>query len=539
MKYKFILIIIFSLGLFLRLFNLASHPVNLNRDELAIGYNAYSLINTSYDEHGQGPWPLAFESFGDYKLPGLIYMTTIPVKLYGLNAFSVRLPNAIFGSLLILIVYFLAKEIFKSKKAAIYTSIFIALSYWHIHGSRSAYEPIVALTLSTASFLFLLKSKKRPIWLFLTILFSMLSFYIYNSPLIIVPLILISYLVLNRKYYFKNLTITLVNLTFFILGMIVFIQLTKQVSLARSHTTVFVQPQLVETINQNIHYLHTGGWPLPIARMISNKPTEILLALSKNYLSAFNPTYLFATGDDNPWHNLVNINIGNLNLIFLPLFLFGLYQLKKTKIKSSSQYSFLWLYLLFSPIPNAICIDSPVTNRLMDFHLSIILISVFGLMHLSRKLKFLTLAIYFGLFTYFIAGYWFIHSHRLSPFWEDKTNVLMYQVKNIANNYDRIYITNSLDVGYIFLVFYYQYDPALFQSQAGWVNDGFTRVVSLDKYSFDQLGLKALAKRHESGEKILVVNRQSQYLKEPADVPITIKDNNNKILWSAEEIIIP
>ena len=48
------LLAIFLVGLFLRLFQLGLHPINLNRDELAVGYNSYSLTQTAHDEHGQG-----------------------------------------------------------------------------------------------------------------------------------------------------------------------------------------------------------------------------------------------------------------------------------------------------------------------------------------------------------------------------------------------------------------------------------------------------------------------------------------------------
>ena len=46
---------------------------SLNSDEAAIGYNAYSLLQTGKDEHGQS-WPLHFKSFGDYKPGGYFYL---------------------------------------------------------------------------------------------------------------------------------------------------------------------------------------------------------------------------------------------------------------------------------------------------------------------------------------------------------------------------------------------------------------------------------------------------------------------------------
>ena len=65
---KIILIVILVLSAVLRLYSLDEFPSGLNADEAAIGYNAYSLLRTGRDEHGNA-WPIVFKSFGDYK-PG-------------------------------------------------------------------------------------------------------------------------------------------------------------------------------------------------------------------------------------------------------------------------------------------------------------------------------------------------------------------------------------------------------------------------------------------------------------------------------------
>ena len=85
---------------------LSKIPPELNRDEVSVGFNAYSLLETGKDEHGRGPWPLVFRAFGDNKIPGYIYLTAPLVRVFGLNAFTVRLPAAFFGWLTILVFYF-------------------------------------------------------------------------------------------------------------------------------------------------------------------------------------------------------------------------------------------------------------------------------------------------------------------------------------------------------------------------------------------------------------------------------------------------
>src|SRR3990167_393103 len=139
---------IIVLASFLRFYNLGVNPPSLTWDEVAWGYNAYSLGIDGKDEHGRF-LPLNYlESFGDFKPPLYAYLDVIPVKIFGLNEFAVRFPSAILGSLTVLLTYFLTKRIFwQSERKNLYglTSAFIlAISPWHIMLSRAAFEANVA-----------------------------------------------------------------------------------------------------------------------------------------------------------------------------------------------------------------------------------------------------------------------------------------------------------------------------------------------------------------------------------------------------------
>src|SRR3990167_1260706 len=106
---KYSLWFIIALAFVLRFYRLGDYP-SLNADEAAIGYNAYSLLETGKDEHGN-PWPLHFQSFNDYK-PGLYFYLVLPfVKFLGLNEWSVRIPNAFLGVATVYVLYLLIKEL--------------------------------------------------------------------------------------------------------------------------------------------------------------------------------------------------------------------------------------------------------------------------------------------------------------------------------------------------------------------------------------------------------------------------------------------
>ena len=107
LRKKLLLLSVLVLASFLRLFCLGGYP-SLNADEAAIGYNAWSLIQTGKDEHGNS-WPIHFKSFGDFKPGGYFYIVLPFVKLLGLNEWAVRLPSALMATATIYLVYLLAK----------------------------------------------------------------------------------------------------------------------------------------------------------------------------------------------------------------------------------------------------------------------------------------------------------------------------------------------------------------------------------------------------------------------------------------------
>src|SRR3989344_6968825 len=112
-----LLSLIIVLSIFLRFWQLGNNPPSLTWDEVAWGYNAYSLGIDGKDEFGRF-LPLDYlESFGDFKPPVYAYLDILPVKFFGLNEFAVRFPSAIFGVFTVLITYFLVLRIFKGGKS--------------------------------------------------------------------------------------------------------------------------------------------------------------------------------------------------------------------------------------------------------------------------------------------------------------------------------------------------------------------------------------------------------------------------------------
>ena len=93
---KYLLPAILILAALLRLPYLNSHMPSLYGDEIAIGYNAYSIVKTGRDEFGHF-LPLQFQSWGDQKNPVYIYAVALVQLFTGPTPASVRIPSALAG----------------------------------------------------------------------------------------------------------------------------------------------------------------------------------------------------------------------------------------------------------------------------------------------------------------------------------------------------------------------------------------------------------------------------------------------------------
>ncbi|MCY7323551.1 MAG: glycosyltransferase family 39 protein, partial [Phormidesmis sp. CAN_BIN36] len=114
------------IALFLRLYRLSSNPVSLNQDEAVNGYDAYSLMMTMRDHHGNF-MPIMLESFDDWVSPTITYLTIPFVKLLGLSEFSIRLPIALLGTATVALIYILTVQLFNSKRLGLLAAFLLAI----------------------------------------------------------------------------------------------------------------------------------------------------------------------------------------------------------------------------------------------------------------------------------------------------------------------------------------------------------------------------------------------------------------------------
>jgi len=497
------LIIIFAA--LTRLIGLEQFSPPLNRDEAAIGYNAYSLLLTGKDEHGVS-WPLSFQSIGDYKMPGFIYLSLLPIKLFGLTVFATRFWSVLGGVLAVLGIYLVSFEILKlldfnkekSKQIALISSVLITINPWHIHYSRLAFEANVNLTLFIYSVWFLLKGLKQNNYLLGTaILWTGMQF-IYSSTFVFLPIIFVAIFLLVNKYRpFLDLNKFKILLAVLILGLGTFfaIKTVNQVSAAKTSITIFSDPYLIDRFNHLRGEMQMNN-PI-LAKIVYNKISYFGPILINNYIKNFSPGFLFANAINHPWHGIYGQ--GFFYFIDGLGFIFGCVYLLKMLLKKKYQFPILLIFswLLISPLASAITIDAPHATRSLYLLPIFLIITGIGIFKVGEYLasKFLgqTKIVYILFATLYLvsfikASYQYV---VIYPYHQDKA--LFGGVKQAVVYADNIkqdrlvYMPEVSSSAYLYHLFYNRVDPNLVQKTAHWKGmdtAGLTHIESVGQWRF-------------------------------------------------------
>ena len=443
----------------MRLYKLSSYPVSLSWDEVAIGYNAYSIAQTGKDEYGK-KFPLLFKSFNDFKLPGYIYTDSIFVKFLGLSEFSVRLPSALFGTIAVALIFIITNELAKNFKLIKFemtylSSFLLAISPWHIQVSRAAFEANLALTIVLAGVIALLKGFKSKLSALLSMPILSLSVYFYYSARIFVPVILVVTYFLFRNEISKNLKYFLVSLMLaFLISLPLFSQIATAEGLKRvKEVSIFSQEKLIvdyvktrEIANNNL-----------LADLFLNRRIPTITEALHNYLSHFSFGFLFFGDDPNARHR--SAFHGNLYLFELPLILIGLYKL--LKFPSHKIKYFLLVWLLVAPIPAAISQDSPHGLRALLMLPMLVILSSIGVYSLAQnfKVKLILVMAILIFFINYLFSYYLLYPQRDNLSWAYGYKQMLTKVSEVENNYERIIVSGYYWKPYIFYLFYHQVDP--------------------------------------------------------------------------------
>lgn len=491
---KISLIIILLLAAFLRFSSLTSMPP-LNADEAAIGYNAYSLLQTGKDEHGN-PWPIHFESFGDYKPGGLFYIVLPFIKFMGLTELAVRLPGALLSIAAVLLIYLLVVELFKNRNLALLASLFLAISPWHIHFSRGGWEVSAATTFILLGIYGFVKAQTNPKFLFVSVLGFLLSIYTYHAARIVSPLLVLSLLVFYRKKLLSKWKPTKHLLLSGILGIVVCIPLLIDllgpagVSRAAGVGLFADEGPFWRTNEQRGEHKEFAS---PLSTLLHNKAVNYGLAFAENYLEHFDGDFLFISGDDIQRNKVPEF--GQMYLIQIVFLLFGFVAISQ----NTKNWWPVLAWLLISPIPAALTFQSPHALRAQNMVIPLTIISAYGLYALvswfrkntNKHPTFALCTLIFALVLWDTSRYlheYYTHLGKEYPFSSQygAKEMVGFVMEN-ESKFKEIYITDRYDQPYILYLFYSKTDPAKFQKDHKLTprdKFGFSTVRDFDKYKF-------------------------------------------------------
>ena len=378
---NFLLFLILLLSLFLRINRVIDIPPSLNWDEVSIGYNAYSILKTGRDEWNQ-ILPLHFKAYGEYKLPAQVYFSIPGIAIFGLNEFGVRVTPVIYGTLTVLFLFFLAKELSGNKWIGLISAFLLAISPWHIQLTRASFESSFSVMWVVLGIWFMVKGLKDKKWWVFSTLPLALAIYTYNAARVFTPLFLITTFFIYRKEVLKDLKLFTVSCLLLVVLMIPLAAffLSGEATARLSLVSITDDPGFVLRINEARGNLNL---PEPIPILVHNKVTHFAYVFTKNYLSHFTPSYLFVSGAGHKQHHVQNI--GQLYLFQAPFVLIGLIYL------FSKRNKFRWLivsWILLSFIPVSITIDSiPHALRTLIAAPAYQIVTAFGLYATFKYLK--------------------------------------------------------------------------------------------------------------------------------------------------------
>lgn len=491
-KHKLILLIL-VLSLALRFYNLGNYPA-FNADEAALGYNAYSLLMTGKDEHGHA-WPIHFQSFNDWK-PGLtVYLIMPMVSLFGLNEWSVRILPSFFGVLAVLGVYLLVMELTKGTKKgfALCSAFLLAISPWHIHFSRGAWEVNVATTFMIFGLLFLYKSLKEKRYLYFAVVVFSLSLYTYHAARIVAPLLVLGFFVCNARKLLRNFkSLFIAAILGILLCVPLVIDMAKPEALSRAAGVgLFADPGPRSRIEEQRgeHENYQGV----VAKVLHNKAVNYGLAFFDNWTAHFHGEFLFLSGDEIQRNRVPETGqLYTIEVIFLAI---SFVVLSNTN-KIFERKSVLW-WLLVAPIAAALTFQAPHALRAQNMIIPLTIFSGFGLSYLwsysfkrsyyQKALRTTLVVVLFLSFSRYLLMYYHHMSQEYPYSSQYGVKELVSFVKDNSDSFPHVLVTDRYDQPYILFLFYLKYPPVLFQ-QEGRLTDkdgfGFSTVRSFGKYEF-------------------------------------------------------
>lgn len=485
---KKLAIFLLIVGIFLRLYKVNSIPPHLSNDEISIAYDAYSIAYSGKDEHGNR-YPLSFPSYGTYKAPLYTYVLSPMVRILGNTESVVRLPSIIAGLLTILVIGLIAFELTKNWQTAIWASVLLAITPWHIYASRMAWEANLALFFLSLGIWLMMRRK-----MFWSSLALVISMYGYHTEWLLVPLLMFA----GGVIYFKKKT-----WKFWILGLLMVLPLFIDY-LLNAGPSARAKTEMI--------------WLTPNVNLIN-----VLGIFIHNYISCLNPKILFLDG----LNILIKDNPFTPGLLLWPTIIPIVIAIKKVKNR------FFWIWLLLSPVTAALTLGGFSLIRNLNTVIPLIILVAIGLVKMSKIWWTLILI---TLFNFGLIYFWHFPKELGETF--QGYRPVAYYLKTVENKADEIYVDYRYGsyrwglgkeysgIPYLYLAFFQKWDPLITQTRI--IEDNKVR---FSKYIIGQIDWNKDIIRPNRYFVVSVGNPPEDYVKNKLDEVATFNDSAGKMAF--------
>ena len=489
---------IIILAVVLRFFQLGNVPPSPYWEEVALGYDAFSILKTGRDHHGHWFPLVAFESFGDWK-PGFYIYSIVPsIFLFGLNTFSIRLPSALAGVSTVVGTGILAQQLFSTRKISdqrldksqrwlpIVIMLITAIEPWGILFSRGAWETNLATALILWAIICVFAQSQRaqnariPRYLIISSLLTAFAMYTYHAARISAPLMVFAAFVftendqakswknrIQRNIRLKRLLIPAVTICLLVFPLVSNLA-SNTVTNRFTTTSIFSDLSIITTSN---HLKEIAGNSL-VSRLLFHRYLLFGKEIVLNFLKNFDLGYLFLHGDTNPRHSIQFT--GQLYPLSFILALLGLSTLF---YRYRSRVLLFCCWFLFGLLPSTLVVGSPHAVRslaIFPFWCMIIGIGLHRLViWLSRTTAIkrnLSTSILSIVFIAQICAFWMYYTEiypvKYSREWQYGYKEMIAEVNRLALKFpdDQIYITREQGRPAMYYWFYSQTDPRVVQA---------------------------------------------------------------------------
>ncbi len=453
-----------SVAVALRTAALDRVPPGLNQDEACNGYDAYSLLRTGRDQHGNF-LPVAIQAFNDYRMPLFDYSLTVPVALFGLHPASVRLGAAVWGIADIIGVAIVACMLIGLRGAAL-AVIVLALSPWHLPASRFGHEAITAaatISLGAAAFFAAIRLRYGGLLLLSGLMFG-LSLYSYSITKAFVP----PFLVWIAVFYWKELT-RLRKPAIAALAVILVSAIPQMLELWRHYPQMMARYQMVAVMN--------FPWPMRLRLM------------GQALLYDFSPRWLFLAGSSDI--GLHPAGYGQLLVAQAAMLFLALCALAAPQFRRVTVLLLGWLAVAAFTAVLILPAGHPLHAILMLTPLTLLcalgMVFLFDLAGASRSARIAAAAAIVLVLLYqgakFVRFYFRDYPALAAYQFQYGLGPAVVRAASLGNG--PVVITGNTNQPYIYVLFFTKYPPARFQKEPVLRLKGlFAPVLGFDRYHF-------------------------------------------------------